>query len=79
MKFTSLQSTESAQSYSSKETEMDEQTLEKAHQKMDDIKQAQAFYKHLHVATIDLEPAQLFTAEEVRQFIAHEYNRFAKA
>lgn len=45
---------------------------------MEDNKEAQAFYKHLHVTVIDLEPSSLFTADEVRQFIANEYNRFIK-
>jgi len=57
---------------------MTEETLNKAHQKMEDNKEAQAFYKHLHVSVIDLEPSSLFTADEVRQFIANEYNRFIK-
>ena len=57
---------------------MTEEVLNQAHKKMEDKKEAQAFYKHLHVATIDLEPSQLFTADEMRQFIANEYNSFTK-
>ena len=45
---------------------------------MEEVKQANAFYKHLHLATLDLEPAAIFTADEVRQLIANEYNRFSK-
>jgi hypothetical protein len=57
---------------------MTEETLEKAHTKMAEVKEANAFYKHLHMATLDLEPAAIFTADEVRQLIANEYNRFSK-
>lgn len=58
---------------------MDEESLKKSYEIMDEKKQAAAFYKHLHLATLDMEPAQILTADEVRNFIAHEYNRFTKS
>jgi|TARA_Y100000114_G_scaffold62406_1_gene57227 catechol-2,3-dioxygenase len=57
---------------------MTEEQIEQVHTKMEEVKQANAFYKHLHLATLDLEPAAIFTADEVRQLIANEYNRFSK-
>lgn len=57
---------------------MTEEQVTTAHKIMEETKAANAFYKHLHVATLDLQPAAIFTADEVRQLIANEYNKFAQ-
>ena len=57
---------------------MTEETLNQAHSIMEEKKEAQGFYKHLYVRLVDFEPSAIFTTEEVRQFIANEYNTFTK-